>query len=55
MSLVVGNCNEMEDGEPEDIDRFNDETFGSGAVGKRSHLLASPRCWHTVQWERVLF
>lgn len=34
MSLVVGDYNEMDDSEPEDIDRFNDDTFGSGAVGK---------------------
>ena len=42
MSLVVGNYSEMDDGEPEDIDRFNDETFGSGAVGKCNHFLESP-------------
>ena len=47
MSLVVGDYSEMDDGEPEDIDKFNDETFGSGAVGKSGYLV-SFYCWPTV-------
>ena len=42
MSLVVGDYSEMDHGGQEDIDKFNDETFGSGTEGKRSHFFASP-------------
>ena len=39
MSVVVGGYNEMDEGELDNVDRFNEETFGSGAVGKRGDLL----------------
>ena len=42
MSLVVGDYNEMDHADPENMDKFNDETFGSGAEGKHNHFLASP-------------
>ena len=57
MSLVVGDYSEMDRGGQEEVDKLNDETFGSGTEGERIHFLASPllaRDVRAVYWETRL-